>query len=95
MPSLHIEHPISDLDTWLGAFNAFAEARANAGVRSARVRHPAGDPSHIVVDLDFDTVEAAEGFHTFLRTNVWSSPEASPALAGTPEAAVLEDVALS
>ena len=32
MPTLHIEHPISDLDTWLGAFNQFAEARRDAGV---------------------------------------------------------------
>jgi hypothetical protein len=31
METLHIEHPISDLETWFGAFNRFAEARSRAG----------------------------------------------------------------
>ena len=44
MATLHIEHPITDLETWRGAFNAFADARKNAGVRAQRVRQPVGDP---------------------------------------------------
>jgi hypothetical protein len=92
MPTLHIEHAISDLETWMGAFRQFAEARAGAGVTREVIRQPVDDPKHIVVDLEFDTAEQAAAFLGFLRANVWSNPEASPALVGQPEAQVLEVV---
>ena len=92
MPTLHIEHPISDLDTWLGAFNSFRQARSDAGVRAHRIHQPIDDAGYIVVQLDFDAVEAAERFKGFLETVVWKSPELSPGLAGTPRARVLREV---
>ena len=69
MATLHIEHPITDLDTWLGAFNNFADARKNAGVRAQQVRQPVGDPCYIVVDLEFDDSEAAHGFKEFSKAS--------------------------
>jgi hypothetical protein len=90
--TLHIEHPISDLQTWLGAFNNFEEARNRAGVRSQRVHQPVDDDKYIYVTLDFDTVEAATAFKSFLERTIWASGEASPALAGTPKARVLTEV---
>lgn len=92
MPSLHIEHAITDLSTWTSAFTAFASVRQEAGVRHEQVRQPVGDPHFVVVDLDFDSVEQAEAFLGFLRSHVWAVPENSPALAGTPDAKVLESV---
>ncbi len=92
MATLHIEHPISDLPTWLRAFSRFEEARRKAGVRAERVLQPIDDDKYIYVDLDFDYVEQAAAFQEFLETNVWTSREASPALAGTPRARVLADV---
>ena len=92
MATLHIEHPISDLETWLGAFARFEEARKEAGVRGQRVYHPVDDERYIYVSLDFDTVEAAESFKGFLEARVWSNPEASPALKGEPKARVLAEV---
>jgi hypothetical protein len=92
MATLQIEHPITDLDTWLGAFNGFAEARRNAGVRAQRVRQPDGDPRYIVVDLEFDDLEAAQGFKDFLEGVVWRSTDLSPGLDGVPTARVLDDV---
>jgi hypothetical protein len=92
MATLHIEHPISDLPTWLGAFSRFREARQRAGVRAERVLQPVDDDKYIYVSLDFDSVEQATAFQSFLETNVWTSEEASPALAGTPRARVLTDV---
>jgi hypothetical protein len=92
VPTLHIEHAITDLQTWLGAFGQFAEARTNAGVVAQRVRQPVDDARYIVVDLEFDSVEAAEGFKTFLETVVWQSADLSPGLDGVPIARVLEDV---
>ena len=93
MATLHIEHPISDLKTWLTAFGRFAEARQKGGVRAHRVYQPFDDDKYIVIDLDFDTVDEAARFKSFLELNVWSSREASPGLAGTPQARVLERIA--
>jgi hypothetical protein len=92
MATLHIEHPIIDLSTWLGAFGKLEEGRRKAGVRAQRVRQPLDDDKYIYVDLDFDTVEEAEAFKNFLEKTVWASAEASPALDGTPKARVLTDV---
>lgn len=89
MPTLHIEHAVSDIVIWRAAFDRFADARAQAGVLDARVQCPAGDPRYVVVDLDFATTGAAEAFERFLRESVWSSPDSAPALAGTPRTVVL------
>lgn len=93
MATLHIEHPITDLQTWLEAFGKFAEARQRAGVRSHSVRQPVDDDKYIYVSLEFDTVEEASSFKSFLESTVWASPEASPALDGTPTARVLTVIA--
>jgi hypothetical protein len=92
MATLHIEHEITDLQTWLGAFARFEDARRKAGVKAQRVAQPIEDDHYIYVELDFDTPEQAEGFKNFLETKVWSSPDASPALGGTPRARVLREV---
>lgn len=92
MVTLHIEHPITDLNTWLGAFVRFEEPRKKAGVRAQRVSQPVDDDNYIYVELDFDTVEEAEGFKRFLETTVWANADASPALDGTPKARVLTEV---
>jgi hypothetical protein len=92
MATLHIEHAISDLDTWLGVFGRFAEARNKAGVKAERIHQPVDDDKYIYVELDFDGTEQAEAFKSFLETKVWSSPDASPALEGTPRARVLTEV---
>jgi hypothetical protein len=92
MATLHIEHPITDLQTWLGAFARFEEGRKKAGVRAQQVRQPVDDDKYIYVTLDFDTVEEAAAFKRFLETTVWANAEASPALGGTPKARILTDV---
>lgn len=92
MATLHIEHPITDLETWLGAFARFGDARAKAGVRAQHIRQPVDDDGYIYVELEFDTVEEAAGFRDFLETRVWTSRDASPGLDGTPRARILTDV---
>ena len=92
MHILQIEHEISDLETWLGAFARFEEARRGAGVQGQRIAHPVGDDKYIVVQLDFGSAEEAQNFKGFLENRVWSNPDASPALAGTPKARVLLEV---
>ena len=93
MPTLHIEHPITDFDTWSSAFRRFADARRQAGVRGHRIQRTVDDPNHLVIDLDFDTVDEARAFLGFLSTTVWANPQASPALAGAPTTMILEPAA--
>lgn len=90
MPTLHIQHAISDFEVWQEAFKRFDSARQQAGVRSHQVRRPVDDPQYVVIDLDFDTVDQAERFRNFLHENVWSSSANSPALAGSPETKILQ-----
>jgi hypothetical protein len=90
MPTLHIEHAITDFATWQAAFSRFADARRNAGARDERVHQPVGDPNYVVVDVDFDTIAEANAFLQFLENVVWSNPANAPALAGSPRASVLE-----
>lgn len=92
MTTLHIEHPITDYATWRAAFDRFAVAREQAGVRAHRIRRPVDDEQYVVVDLDFDDPARAARFLEFLREAVWAVPANSPALAGTPRARVLQDV---
>ena len=94
MVTLHIEHPVTNFDTWAGAFERFAEARQNAGVRAHRVRRPIDDERYVFIDLDFDTIHAAESFRTFLRTVVWANPDNAPGLAGEPRTVLLRTAAV-
>jgi hypothetical protein len=93
VPTLHIEHAITDLDTWLSAFNTFADVRRQAGVRAERVQQPVDNPRYIVVDLEFGTGDEAAAFLRFLEEQVWAIQENAPALAGTPATMILETVA--
>lgn len=92
MPILHIEHEINDLDTWLETFKKFAPAREQAGVQQAEIYHPPDNPNYIVVNLRFETVDAASNFRKFLTDVIWASPDNSPALVGAPTARVLTEV---
>jgi hypothetical protein len=94
MATLHIQHPVTDFETWTSAFNRFAEARRNAGVRAQRILRPFDDPKFVVIDLDFDSAEEAQSFRGFLTSQIWANPANSPGLAGTPETMILEAVAM-
>ena len=89
MITLRIEHAIHDYDQWKSAFDGFAEVRRKAGVRNHAIRRPIDDPYYLMLDLEFDTVEAAGEFARFLELRVWSSPDSAPALAGVPRTRLL------
>jgi hypothetical protein len=92
MTILHIEHAITDFDTWREAFDRFDGARRDSGVRSHLIHRPVDDPRYVVVQLDFEGAEQASAFRAFLEDVVWSTNENSPGLAGTPRTMVLETV---
>ena len=90
MTTLHIEHAITDYGTWKAAFDRFAAARAQAGVRGHRILRPVDDPAYIVIDLDFATEPEATAFLGFLRGQVWASAQTAPALVGSPQTRILD-----
>ena len=92
MSTLHIQHPITDFETWATAFKRFAAARNQAGVRAQRVRRPVDDANYVVIDLEFDSTDEAVAFRRFLETQVWGNQQNAPALAGTPQTMILEPV---
>ena len=94
MATLHIQHPVTDFETWTTAFNRFSQARRDGGVQGQRIRRPVDNERYVVIDLDFVTVDKAQTFLGFLRSTIWASPANSPGLAGAPEALVLEEVAV-
>lgn len=90
MTTLHIEHAVTDYDTWQAAFDRFSNVRLRSGVRHHRVQCPVDDPTYLSIDLEFDDVDAARRFLDFLRTRVWASRESAPALVGAPTTRILE-----
>ena len=91
MATLHIEHGITDFQTWKAAFDRFAEKRQQAGVIAYRIQQPHDNAAYVVLQLDFQTVEQAQAFQQFLESRVWSTIANSPGLAGNPRARVLVD----
>jgi hypothetical protein len=92
MATLHIEHPVTDFGTWQAAFDRFAQMRQESGVCGHRILRPVDDAHYVVIDLDFPTAVQAERFLGFLQTKVWTSADNAPALAGPPQARILEPV---
>ena len=93
MTVLHIEHAITDFDQWHTVFGSYADRRRQGGVRAERISRPVDDEHHVVIDLNFDTTEAADRFLGFLTNQVWATPQQSPALVGQPITKILEVVA--
>jgi hypothetical protein len=73
MATLHIEHRITDFDTWASAFNRFADARRDGGVRGYRVLRPVDEPAYVVIDLDFDSTGQANAFLDFPKVTEMDS----------------------
>lgn len=74
MPTLHIEHPVQDFEGWKRAFDSDPAGRHRSGVRRYRVSRAVDDPNYVMIDLEFDTREQAEGL---LRTmeGIWGRPD--------------------
>ena len=91
MITLHIEHAIRDFNTWKKAFESDPAGRERSGVRCYQILRPVDDPNYIIIDLDFDSASAAEQFLAKMR-QVWQSAAAAPALIGSPQTRIVEEV---
>lgn len=91
MPTVRIEHKIHDYDAWKAAFDRDPADRRGSGVRRYRISRPIDDPAFVMIELDFDSAGEIEAFLATMR-NVWQSPQAAPALLGSPQVRVIEEV---
>jgi hypothetical protein len=71
---LHIEHAVPNFDGWKRAFDGDPVGRKRSGVRSYRVLRAVDDPNYVIIDLEFETHEEAEGLLAAMR-QVWSRVE--------------------
>jgi hypothetical protein len=91
MPVVQLEHRVRDFETWKSAFDRDPVHREKSGVRRYRIYRPIDDPNYIAVDLEFDDRPQAEAFKLALE-ELWRSPQAAPALGGTPRARIVDIV---
>ena len=70
MHILRVEHPLVDFAAWKQSFDSDPAGREKAGVRRYRISRAVDDRSFVAVELEFDTLAAAEAFLTTLQ-GVW------------------------
>lgn len=91
MHVVQLEHPVRDFETWKAAFDRDPVRREESGVRRYQIFRPIGEPNYVAVDLEFDSRAGAEAFKLALE-ELWRSPQAAPALGGTPRVRVVDMV---
>jgi hypothetical protein len=64
---LRIEHPVSDHDAWKAAFDSDPIGRERSGVRRYRIMRSTDDPSHVMLELEFDSSGEAEAVRAALE----------------------------
>jgi hypothetical protein len=73
---LHIEHSVPDYAAWRrNGFDSDPLGRQKMGVKRHRVGRRTDDPNHVMIDLEFETAEAAEAMAAALR-NMWVGAQA-------------------
>jgi hypothetical protein len=91
VPVVQLEHPVRDFQTWKAAFDRDPVDRKASGVRAYQIYRPSDDLNYVAVDLEFDSLGEAESFKLALQ-ELWRSPQAAPALGGTPRVRIVDMV---
>jgi hypothetical protein len=86
---LRIEHPVPDYDAWKQAFDSDPAGREKSGVRRDQVLRAVDDPTHVMIDLEFDTSKEAEALLAAMRV-VWGRVEGN--IMWNPQARIVEAV---
>ena len=89
MFTLHIEHTVTNYDDWKRMFDSDPLDRKGSGVTSFRVMRPVSDSGSVMIDLEFDSRDAAERMATALE-GLWKGPAAAITL--NPSATLTETV---
>ena len=89
MVIVRIEHPVPDYEVWKQAFDSDPVGREGSGVRRYQVLRVVDDPNYVMVDLEFDSPDDAEGFLAAMRT-VWG--RVAGTVMSNPQARIVEAV---
>jgi hypothetical protein len=89
MPILRIQHSVPEFDGWKRAFDSDPMDRKGSGVRRYSVYRTNADPNLVMIDLELETLDAANALLARLR-QLWSGP--GGAVTRNPEAWVLDHV---
>jgi hypothetical protein len=90
MPTLRIEHTVPDFDGWKRAFDGDPVDRRGSGVRRYQVSRSVDDPNYVMIDLEFDNLEDAEGLLNKMR-RVWGSSDGQRVMRN-PQARIVDTV---
>jgi hypothetical protein len=94
MITLQIEHLVRDFGMWRRAFDSDPLDRAASGVRSYRISRPLDQEDYVMLEMDFDTQEAAVDFLARLQNDTWKTGVTAPALVGEPSTRIIETVSI-
>ena len=89
MPTLRIHHAVPSFEGWKRAFDSDPADRKGSGVRQYRVLRSVDEPNLVMIDLLFDTEEAARAFLTTME-GIWRGPGKD--VMQDPEAWILDTV---
>jgi hypothetical protein len=89
MVILQIEHPVPNFDAWKKAFDSDPANRKQSGVRYYRILRPIDNPNYAIIDLEFDSVNQAEGLLAAMR-KVWLGVQGT--IIESPQARIVEAV---
>lgn len=92
MITLQIEHQVRDFAMWKKAFDSDPLDRSASGVRSFRISRPLDQEDYVMLQMDFDTQEAAVDFLGRLQNDTWKTGVTAPTLVGEPSTRIIETV---
>ncbi|MCB0183443.1 MAG: hypothetical protein KDE31_04225 [Caldilineaceae bacterium] len=87
MYMLRIEHPVPNYEGWKQAFDSDPVGREKSGVRRYQILRPIDNPSYVMIDLEFDTIDQAEALLAAMRV-VWGRVEGKIMM--NPQARIVE-----
>ena len=88
MAILRIQHPVPSYERWKAAFDDDPADRRASGVLRYWIHRPVADPHFVMIDLEFRTVEEAQGLlHSMQR--IWDTGRAP---IGAPETWIVDTV---
>ncbi|MBL8597189.1 MAG: hypothetical protein JNL14_05575 [Devosia sp.] len=88
---LHMEHPVPDYEAWKQrGFDPDPLGRRQMGVTRYRIGRKAGDPNHVMIELQFETTDAASRMAAALQ-QMWVGAQAR-GLIGVPQLTQFEIV---
>jgi hypothetical protein len=88
---LHMEHPVADYAAWKQrGFDADPLGRKAMGVKHYRIGRRSDQPNHVMIELQFDTAEAATRMAGALH-KMWEGAQAR-GLIGAPTLSAFEIV---